>query len=123
MAKKQTTPTKYKEGISKSSATVEQELIELSVEQAANVLEQGTLSVKSQLLNAQGEVKTAEIEVSRLERELQNSKFANPFNVNAILATRTQLLKAQVVVEEKKDVYTQIEESHKFLVDLKSELF
>lgn len=123
MAKKATTPTKYKEGISKSSADVEQELVELSVEQAANVLEQGTLSVKSQLLNAQGEVKTAEIEVSRLERELQNAKFSNPFNVNTILSTRTQLLKAQLNVEAKKDVFNQIEESHKFLVDLKSELF
>ena len=49
----------------------------LSVEQAQNTLEQGSLNVKSQLLAEQGKVKTAEITVANEERNLSNANNLN----------------------------------------------
>lgn len=114
---------KYVDLISKSSQDVEKELIELSVEQAKNTLEQGTLSVKSQLLAAQGDVKKAEILVSNAERALNASKSANPINVQNILDARKAKLDAEESVITAKYNCSQIEDAYNYLVTLKTELF
>lgn len=115
--------TKYVDLISKTSQDVEKEMLELSVEQAQNTLEQGTLSVKSQLLGEQGKVKTAQIAVSNAERELNAAKSKNPFNVQSLLDARKRMLLAQQEVAEAEITLEQVQEAYDFLVALKKELF
>jgi len=123
MATKKATTSKYLDLISKTSKDVEQELIDLSVEQAQNTLEQGTLSVKSELLKEQGLVKQAEINVGNAERDLNAAKASQPFNVQAILNARVQVLKAKQTVETATSSLKQVQDAYDYLVSLKTELF
>lgn len=123
MATKKATTSKYLDLISKTSKDVEQELIDLSVEQAQNTLEQGTLSVKSELLKEQGLVKQAEINVGNAERDLNAAKASQPFNVQAILNARVQVLKAKQTVETATSSLKQVQDAYDYLVGLKTELF
>ena len=123
MAAKKVVSTKYIDLISKSSQDVEKELLELSVEQAQNTLEQGSLNVKSQLLAEQGKVKTAEITVANEERSLSNAKQSQPFDVQRILDARHKVLVAKQSVETAKSSLQQVQASYDFLVALKEELF
>lgn len=123
MATKKVSSTKYVDLISKTSQDVEKEMLELSVEQAQNTLEQGTLSVKSQLLSEQGKVKTAQISVGNAERNLSTTKAAQPFNVQSVLNARKNLLVAQQEVDLAKAELQQVQEAYDFLVALKEELF
>ena len=123
MAAKKVVSTKYIDLISKSSQDVEKELLELSVEQAQNTLEQGSLSVKSQLLSEQGNVKSAQIEVSRQERNLATAKQSNPFNVQAVINARHEVLRAEQEVVKAQQSLKQVQETYDFLVALKEELF
>jgi len=123
MATKKATTSKYLDLISKTSKDVEQELIDLSVEQAQNTLEQGTLSVKSELLKEQGLVKQAEINVGIAERDLNAAKASQPFNVQAILNARVQVLKAKQTVETATSSLKQVQDAYDYLVSLKTELF
>ena len=79
---------KYKELITRTESEINKELLDLEVEKAANVLQQGTLSVKSKVLAAEGDVKQAEIAVSVAKQELEDSKALKPFNVQNILNKR-----------------------------------
>ena len=92
---KTTKVMKYKELITRTESEINKELLDLEVEKAANVLQQGTLSVKSKVLAAEGEVKQAEIAVSVAKQELEDSKALKPFNVQNILNKRTALLQAE----------------------------
>lgn len=127
MSTKKTTTTatskKYIDLISKTTQDVEKELLQLSVEQAENVLEQGILSVKSQLLSEQGKVKSAEISVTNEERHLSNAKQTQPFDVQFVLNARHKVLVAKQSVESAKSSLKQVQESFDFLVALKEELF
>lgn len=127
MSTKKTTTTatskKYIDLISKTTQDVEKELLQLSVEQAENVLEQGILSVKSQLLSEQGRVKSAEISVTNEERHLSNAKQTQPFDVQFVLNARHKVLVAKQSVESAKSSLKQVQESFDFLVALKEELF
>lgn len=123
MATKKATTSKYLDLISKTYKDVEQELIDLSVEQAQNTLEQGTLSVKSELLKEQGLVKQAEINVGNAERDLNAAKASQPFNVQAILNARVQVLKAKQTVETATSSLKQVQDAYDYLVSLKTELF
>ena len=86
---------KYKELITRTESEINKELLDLEVEKAANVLQQGTLSVKSQVLSAEGDVKQAEIQVSVAKQALEDTKASKPFNVQNILNKRTALLQAE----------------------------
>jgi len=124
MSKKVTTTSaKYKDLITKSETQVQAELVDLTVEQAANTLEQGTLAVKSQLISAESEVKKAQVAVSTAERELDKTKSASPLNVQNILDARTDVQQATLNVQSKQESYEQLKSAYQFLVDLKSELF
>ena len=98
-------------------------LLDLEVEKAANVLQQGTLSVKSKVLAAEGDVKQAEIAVSVAKQALEDSKASKPFNVQNILNKRTALLQAEEDLKAQKEHATEIKESYNFLVKLAEELF
>ena len=114
---------KYKELITRTESEINKELLDLEVEKAANVLQQGTLSVKSKVLAAEGEVKQAEIAVSVAKQALEDSKASKPFNVQNILNKRTAYLQAEEDLKTQQENATQIKDSHTFLVQLAEELF
>ncbi len=120
---KTTKVMKYKELITRTEFEINKELLDLEVEKAANVLQQGTLSVKSKLLAAEGDVKQAEIAVSVAKQELEDSKALKPFNVQNILNKRTALLQAEENLKSAQESAIQIKDSHTFLVNLAEELF
>ena len=120
---KTTKVMKYKELITRTESEINKELLDLEVEKAANVLQQGTLSVKSKVLAAEGEVKQAEIAVSVAKQELEDSKALKPFNVQNILNKRTALLQAEENLKSAQESAIQIKDSHTFLVNLAEELF
>ena len=129
MSTKTTTTTKkvnvmkYKELITRTESEINKELLDLEVEKAANVLQQGTLSVKSKVLIAEGEVKQAEIAVSVAKQKLEDSKAEKPFNVQNILNKRTALLQAEEDLKATVATATDVKESYNFLVGLAEELF
>lgn len=114
---------KYKELITRTESEINKELLDLEVEKAANVLQQGTLSVKSKVLAAEGEVKQSEIAVSVAKQALEDSKASKPFNVQNILNKRTAYLQAEENLKSAQETATQIKDSHVFLVQLAEELF
>ena len=114
---------KYKELITRTESEINKELLDLEVEKAANVLQQGTLSVKSKVLAAEGEVKQAEITVGMAKQALEDSKASKPFNVQNILNKRTALLQAEENLKSAQENAAQIKDSHTFLVQLAEELF
>jgi SMC interacting uncharacterized protein involved in chromosome segregation len=120
---KTTKVMKYKELITRTESEINKELLDLEVEKAANVLQQGTLSVKSKVLAAEGEVKQAEIAVSVMKQSLEDSKALKPFNVQNILNKRTALLQAEEDLKTAQENAIQIKDSHTFLVKLAEELF
>ena len=120
---KTTKVMKYKELITRTESEINKELLDLEVEKAANVLQQGTLSVKSKVLAAEGEVKQAEIAVSVAKQALEDSKASKPFNVQNILNKRTAYLQAEEDLKSTQETATQIKDSHAFLVQLAEELF
>jgi hypothetical protein len=120
---KTTKVMKYKELITRTESEINKELLDLEVEKAANVLQQGTLSVKSKVLAAEGDVKQAEIAVSVAKQELEDSKALKPFNVQNILNKRTALLQAEENLKSAQESAIQIKDSHTFLVNLAEELF
>ena len=120
---KTTKVMKYKELITRTESEINKELLDLEVEKAANVLQQGTLSVKSKVLAAEGDVKQAEIAVSVAKQELEDSKALKPFNVQNILNKRTALLQAEEDLKTAQENAIQIKDSHTFLVKLAEELF
>ena len=120
---KTTKVMKYKELITRTESEINKELLDLEVEKAANVLQQGTLSVKSKVLAAEGEVKQAEIAVSVAKQELEDSKALKPFSVQNILNKRTALLQAEEDLKTAQENAIQIKDSHTFLVKLAEELF
>lgn len=120
---KTTKVMKYKELITRTESEINKELLDLEVEKAANVLQQGTLSVKSKVLAAEGEVKQAEIAVSVAKQALEDSKASKPFNVQNILNQRTALLQAEENLKSAQENAAQIKDSHTFLVQLAEELF
>lgn len=120
---KTTKVMKYKELITRTESEINKELLDLEVEKAANVLQQGTLSIKSKVLAAEGEVKQAEIAVSVAKQALEDSKASKPFNVQNILNKRTALLQAEEDLKAAQENAIQIKDSHTFLVQLANELF
>lgn len=120
---KTTKVMKYKELITRTESEINKELLDLEVEKAANVLQQGTLSVKSKVLAVEGEVKQAEIAVSVAKQELEDSKALKPFSVQNILNKRTALLQAEEDLKTAQENAIQIKDSHTFLVKLAEELF
>ena len=114
---------KYKELITRTESAINKELLNLEVEKAANVLQQGTLSIKSKLLAAEGEVKQAEIAVSVAKQALEDSKASKPFNVQNILNKRASLLQAEEDLKAAQENASEIKNSHNFLVELAKELF
>jgi len=114
---------KYKELITRTESEINKELLDLEVEKAANVLQQGTLSIKSKLLAAEGEVKQAEIAVSVAKQALEDSKASKPFNVQNILNKRASLLQAEEDLKAAQENASEIKNSHNFLVELAKELF
>ncbi len=120
---KTTKVMKYKELITRTESEINKELLDLEVEKAANVLQQGTLSVKSKVLAAEGEVKQAEITVSVMKQSLEDSKALKPFSVQNILNKRTALLQAEEDLKTAQENAIQIKDSHTFLVKLAEELF
>ena len=120
---KTTKVMKYKELITRTESEINKELLDLEVEKAANVLQQGTLSVKSKVLAAEGEVKQAEIAVSVMKQSLEDSKALKPFSVQNILNKRTALLQAEEDLKTAQENAIQIKDSHTFLVKLAEELF
>jgi len=114
---------KYKELITRTESEINKELLDLEVEKAANVLQQGTLSVKSKVLIAEGDVKQAEIAVSVAKQALEDSKASKPFNVQNILNKRTALLQAEEDLKATVATATDVKESYNFLVGLAEELF
>lgn len=114
---------KYKELITRTESAINKELLNLEVEKAANVLQQGTLSIKSKLLAAEGEVKQAEIAVSVAKQALEDSKASKPFNVQNILNKRASLLQAEEDLKAAQENASEIKNSHNFLVELTKELF
>lgn len=123
MSTKKAKIMKYKELITRTESEINKELLDLEVEKAANVLQQGTLSVKSKVLAAEGDVKQAEIAVSVAKQELEDSKALKPFNVQNILNKRTALLQAEEDLKTAQENAIQIKDSHVFLVQLAEELF
>ena len=118
-----TNTMKYVQLITRTESDINKELLDLEVEKAANVLQQGTLSVKSKVLAAEGDVKQAEIAVSVAKQELEDSKALKPFNVQNILNKRTALLQAEENLKSAQESAIQIKDSHTFLVQLAEELF
>lgn len=114
---------KYKELITKSEQEQQSEQVELNVAQAQNTLEQGILSVKSEMLKQEAKVKQSENREKESERVLEASKSANPFSVQNILDARTNLEQAKLNTEAEKEAYTKIKEAHDYLETLKNELF
>lgn len=114
---------KYKELITRTESEINKELLDLEVEKAANVLQQGTLSVKSKVLAAEGDVKQAEIAVSVAKQALEDSKASKPFNVQSILNQRTHLLQSEEDLQVAQLNASQIRDSYNFLVNLAEELF
>ena len=114
---------KYKELITRTESEINKELLDLEVEKAANVLQQGTLSVKSQVLSAEGDVKQAEIQVSVAKQALEDAKASKPFNVQNILNKRTALLQAEEDLKTALISAAEIKDSYNFLVALAKELF
>ena len=114
---------KYKELITRTESDINKELLDLEVAKAANVLQQGTLSVQSKVLAAEGEVKQAEITVGMAKQALEDSKASKPFNVQNILNKRTALLQAEENLKSAQENAAQIKDSHTFLVQLAEELF
>ena len=122
-ATSKTNTMKYKELITRTESDINKELLDLEVAKAANVLQQGTLSVQSKVLAAEGEVKQAEIAVSVAKQALEDSKASKPFNVQNILNKRTAYLQAEEDLKTQQETATQIKDSHAFLVQLAEELF
>ena len=122
---------KYKELITRTESEINydeeikhlKELLDLEVEKAANVLQQGTLSIKSKVLVAEGDVKQAEIEVNVAKQELEDSKALKPFNVQNIINARAAYLQAEENLKSYQETAIQIKETHNFLVQLAEELF
>lgn len=118
-----TNTMKYIQLITRTESDINKELLDLEVAKAANVLQQGTLSVQSKVLAAEGEVKQAEIAVSVAKQALEDSKASKPFNVQNILNKRTALLQAEEDLKTAQENAAQIKDSHTFLVQLAEELF
>ena len=114
---------KYKELITKSEQEQQTEQVDLNVAQAQNTLEQGILSLKSQMIKQESEVKKYENLEKEAERTLESSKSCNPFNVQNILDARTNLEQAKLNTQAEKEAYNKIQEAHNYLETLKTELF
>jgi len=122
-ATSKTNTMKYIQLITRTESDINKELLDLEVEKAANVLQQGTLSVKSKVLAAEGDVKQAEIAVSVAKQALEDSKASKPFNVQSIINARTAYLQAEENLKSYQETAIQIKETHNFLVQLAEELF
>jgi aspartyl-tRNA synthetase len=122
-ATSKTNTMKYIQLITRTESDINKELLDLEVAKAANVLQQGTLSVQSKVLAAEGEVKQAEITVGMAKQALEDSKASKPFNVQNILNKRTAYLQAEEDLKTQQETATQIKDSHTFLVQLAEELF
>ena len=114
---------KYKELITKSEEAEQVELVELEVSQAQNTLEQGILSVKSKLIGAESEAKTAKNAVVTATRKLEAAKATKPFNVQSILNARTAVTQAELDVTTANETYNEIKETFDYLTALSVELF
>ena len=123
MSTKATTTTTKKVNVMKYKELITRTESEINKEKAANVLQQGTLSIKSKLLAAEGEVKQAEIAVSVAKQALEDSKASKPFNVQNILNKRASLLQAEEDLKAAQENASEIKNSHNFLVELAKELF
>jgi hypothetical protein len=126
MAGTKTTKTageKYAALISKTDAEKSKEMLSLEVEQAENVLQQGTLSVKGQLIAQEGKVKQAQINVKKAEGALKATHGAAPFNVNNIISARVRVLESEQELAAQQEAYEELKGHFDYLVALKSELF
>ena len=123
VTKKTATKMKYVQLITRTEFDINSELLDLEVEKAANILQQGTLSVKSKVLAAEGNVKQAQIAVSEAKQTLEDSKASKPFNVQNILNKRTAYLQAEEDLKSTIITANEIKDSHNFLVELAEELF
>jgi len=115
--------TKYVDLIQKSKEEVNAEMLPLEAEKAKNILEQGILSVKSQLLEAQGQVKRQEIAKKDADSATLVYKSARPFNVQNILDARAIAEESANALKGAKDHEKYIKETLDYLESLKTELF
>jgi len=114
---------KYSEGISRTEQEVSNEQKELDVNYAQNTLQQGILATKSDMIGKESTLKTVKNSVETAKRALESAKFANPFDVNVVLAKKTAVKQAESNVETAQEEYNHVKEAHDYLVALEQELF
>ena len=116
--------TSYKSLISKTSADLASEQLDLNVEVAKNKFEQGILSVKGQLITKQSKVKEKESIVKDKERSLEKAKSSDPDSlVQNIINAVTSAKQAKLDLETVKEEYNDLKELYDYLEITKKELF
>lgn len=113
----------YKQLISRSQQEIDAEMIDFTVDSARNEMQQGILSVKSQVLSAEKQLKGYKSAVAKAEIALQTARSKNPFSVQSLLDARRSLLQANESVEEQQRVVNQYKEALDFLISEEKALF
>lgn len=114
---------KYRDLLTRTKEEVQQELLDITVEQAENDLAQGILSIKGQALKAEAEYKKSLSDVASAQRRLDEAKSSNPFSVQAILDARGNVESYQLSSESLKAEYERLLDAQKYLESLREELF
>lgn len=113
----------YAQLITKSVVDLEKEQIELEIEKAENVLEQGILSIKGDMLNRESLVKAAKFEVINKEKILENAIASRPFSVQTIINARVQVLMSENNAADLQAEFEEIKGHYDYLVELQTRLF
>jgi galactokinase len=116
--------TNYRARITKSSDAVAAEQVDLTIDKAENFFQQGLLSLKSQMIDKQGDLKSAEIAVKEAHRAIENAKSAKPENlVQALINAKTAELQANINMAAAQEAYDQLQAMYSFIEETGKELF
>lgn len=114
----------YKTRITKSSDEIASEQVELTVQKAENFFQQGLLSLKSKMIDKQGELKSAEIALNDAKRAIERAKSARPeYIVQSLINAKSEELQAEINAKAAQAAYDELQAMYSFIEETGKELF
>jgi hypothetical protein len=120
---KQTKAAKYETLISRTQSEIDASELSTKVEIAQNALQQGILSVKSDVLAAQSKTKSQETKLATAKKNLEAAKSYSPLDAQSLVAAFTSIKQAQADLDTAKEEQVNLEEVLSFLQETEQELF
>lgn len=116
--------TNYRARITKSQDAIAAETVDLTVEKAENLFQQGLLSLKSKMIDKQADVKTAEIAVKEAHRAIELAKSAKAEQlVQALINAKTAELQASINFDAATSALEDLQNMYNFIEETGKELF